>query len=265
MAVIDPIRPDHGLRPELQRLARDRVSAALDSLNGSESDAIHEVRKRCKELRALFDLAGSGPSPHVAKAARSLSSLRDLEIIGPTLHALGEVEGNAVGQPPAEQRNAALHRAKRHLRRAGRQLETWRPPNRLERLIPAFESTYRQGRRRLEGAIEHPTEDHVHALRKPVKRLRHQLEFLQAGNPELLQPTIELAERLGDRLGEHHDLAVTTQYLSGIGRSEAVIGSAHRRQQQLTEESLELARMLYVETPVSFSSRIAGYWAIRLS
>ena len=94
--------PDRPLSVELRRVALECVDDALRRLGGLDGDgveaiptAVHEVRKRCKELRGLVRLLrsvlGDAYQPlniEVREAGRELSPIRDAQVLLSTVEGL---------------------------------------------------------------------------------------------------------------------------------------------------------------------------------
>ena len=179
---------------------RTLLAGAVDRLAhvaappADDDTTVHEVRKRCKEARALARLLGR-PSGHRAErfdaavrdAGRAVSTLRDEQAVAGSLETLSSTTtGRAraavaivraagrIADPrlanPADDAGIAAH----HLATALRELERWRPQAGIEPIADGIERSYRTARRRLASLREHPDDEHMHEWRKAVKRLWYQ-------------------------------------------------------------------------------------------
>jgi hypothetical protein len=112
-------------------------------------------------------------------------------------------------------------------------------------------------------ADEGPEDERSHKLRKRVKDLRYQLEFLDPGQPKLGRLVRDL-HHLTDLLGDRNDLAMLSTYtasadvLGEIERS-ALIVHVEGLKQALRSEAATLSARLFEEEPDSFVARIEAW------
>src|SRR5262249_3257299 len=66
----------------------------------------------------------------------------------------------------------------------------------------------RRAGRGFRAAVRHPTDEGRHEWRKRAKYARHHFELLRKVAPTALRPVAKAWSRLGDGLGDDHDLAV---------------------------------------------------------
>ncbi len=110
---------------------------------------------------------------------------------------------------------------------------------------------------------DHPADERSHKLRKRVKDLRYQLEFLDVGHHRLGRMIRDL-HHLTDLLGDRNDLAVfaevanNTPVLDQLERAEL---SAHveRKKRALGSEAASLSARLFEEDADSFVRRVVGW------
>jgi CHAD domain-containing protein len=107
---------------------------------------------------------------------------------------------------------------------------------------------------------EAPADERSHKLRKRVKDLRYQLEFLDSGQPKLGRLVGDL-HHLTDLLGDRNDLATLTRYAASadvLRASELAALTAHieGEKQALRSEAATLSARLFEEEPDSFVRRI---------
>ena len=126
---------------------------------------------------------------------------------------------------------------------------------------------YRQGRAAFEIAQYEPSPDHLHAWRKQVKYLWHQLQVLQPIHPGQLTALVDQAHTLAQQLGEDHDLAVLAHtFLAHPDRFPAhatmqtLAVLMTRRRMCLQEEAMTLGHCLYADPPRLFVERLRAYW-----
>ena len=112
-------------------------------------------------------------------------------------------------------------------------------------------------------AGEGPVDERSHKLRKRVKDLRYQLEFLDIGQPKLGRLVRDL-HHLTDLLGDRNDLATLSRYTASadvLCETERAALTAHveGRKQALQSEAAALSARLFEEEPDSFVRRIEGW------
>jgi CHAD domain-containing protein len=298
--------PAARLSRDVRRVARDRLDdaiATLDQLGEGDASAaeasateegVHDVRKRCKEVRALARLVRAPLGDEferfnatVRDAADVLAPIRDAQAVLATLDDLRAV-GNAV-EPDlervrgiqaaaAEQATRAIHsgdaridHARELLVDARKRVQRWQLPDGFEAIGPGLERSYRRGRRTLREAIERPTDEHVHEWRKSVKNLWYHTRLLAPSAPSALAPAITALDNLAEALGDDHDLAVLVERLAADphrygGGLHAInaIEIARAQQAVLRRPAFRLGATIYAEKPNAFVARIESYWTSTL-
>ena len=166
-----------------------------------------------------------------------------------------------------------------------------RPRDPAKLMTPGIERLYRKGRRRLRRARRRRDVDAMHAWRKSVKDLRYIAETLDRGsagggamvaghaaaaartrkaakrrtkNAKRLRRVAHRADRLGDILGEEHDLALLAGRVRK--RAELFAGDRHtrkallkrieRRRRRLQRQALREGERLYERKPQAFVRRL---------
>jgi CHAD domain-containing protein len=116
----------------------------------------------------------------------------------------------------------------------------------------------------VEASVEAPVDERSHKLRKRVKDLRYQLEFLdthgRTGEPKLGRLVRDL-HHLTDLLGDRNDLATLTHYAASaevLSETERAALTAHVQgeKQALQSEAEAVTARLFGEEPDSFLRRI---------
>ena len=117
--------------------------------------------------------------------------------------------------------------------------------------------------------LDKPLDERSHKLRKRVKDLRYQLEFLDTGGC-LGQPKLDRLVKdlhhLTDLLGDRNDLVTLTRYAASadvLSESEHATLIAHVEggKQALRSEAAALSARLFQEEPDSFVRRIEAWLA----
>jgi CHAD domain-containing protein len=283
------LEPDRPLAAEVRRVARGRLSHALDELRGAGTDrdeAVHEARKDLKKLRSLLrlvraeigDEAYRTENRRLRDAGRRLSGVRDAQVVVEALDGLaGREEAGAyrglrevleARRSSVEQDRGAREDAVAALEQALRRVADW-PLERdgWEALEPGLRRQYRRGRRAMRAALEDPTTEALHEWRKRAKDLWYHLRLLRGAFPAPLDAAAQEAHLLSDHLGDDHDLAVLLETARGLPEAlggprglaafEAALG---RRRAELQAEAFALGRRMYAEPAGAFVKRMGAYW-----
>jgi CYTH domain-containing protein/CHAD domain-containing protein len=296
------LSPTESTESEIRRAATERLDDAiglLDGLTGSEpaeiEEAVHKVRKRCKEVRGLARLVrpalGLKFKPFdraVRDAAATLSSIRDAHAILATFDNLRAAQAGSATTELDEVRiglaalaadatiqlqqgDTRLAVARALLAVAKEQIDDWTIPSGFSPLGDGLHTTYRDGRKGLRRACNKTTDRRMHEWRKAVKYLWYQIRLLEPAAPSILKPLINRLDDLGDALGDDHDLTVLTERLDrdphAYGSPKAVKRTrrlAKKQQRELRKRAFRLGETLYVEDDQTFVARIKAYWKTTL-
>ena len=287
--------PGEPLSAGLRRMALGQLDLAIELLsdyaNTPNERTIHETRKALKRLRALLRLLreelGERRFAHeygiLRDAARRLAGARDAQVMVNTFDALLQrhprklarrrslielrqllvVERAAATQLALgeETTRAEVLYELTHLRARA---QLWSLPERPS--IAVVESDlrrlYRQGRRRHRYAARGKGGAHaLHQWRKRVKDLRYAAEMLG------LRPLARRADRLGELLGEEHDLALLAALLPAPGHApfagkrgkqarKTLLKQIARRRARLRKRALREGERLYRRKPKKFTRRV---------
>ena len=292
------LKPDESLRKGVRRMVRKQMEGALEYLDGpnkgSRDEAVHEVRKCFKKIRALLRLVRfaisaksyRGENICFRDAARPLTEVRDAKIFLETLDQLIEhFKEHVVGRSFGDVRKAlqenlrgvrkrvldeqnAFAVAAETVRQALGRIKSWaNVPNKGAVVSEGLEDVYRRARVAYGAAAAEPTVEHLHEWRKQAKYLRYQLEVLRPIWPERMEELAKEADRMGDLLGDDHDLAVLRLMLTGDprpvadeGEREALLALIDRRRAELEQEVLLLGERFFQDRPRELARRLMGYW-----
>ena len=281
---------DDGVR----RAGLERIQRALSRLDevANPLEAVHNVRKDIKKLRALLRLMSDGLPSKVfrrearllRKAAGLLAGVRDARVKlqtfqkvteyfqrqldgrpFPGIHKALEIYCNRQGKLFVESDSTTrvidlLHKIESHV-------EDWKiDADEWPAIASGFLATYRRGRREHELVQEKPSAKNFHEWRKRVKDLGYQLRLVRGAWPGMIRPTIDAVTQLGEHLGDDHDAAVLKDDLFGEELSapaeevEALAALIDQRQRELRACALILGGRLYAEKPGPFCDRLRAYW-----
>ena len=282
------IRPGRDVSDEVRRVAREAVDRAIESLQGARegrSKGVHDARKRFKAIRALLRLAAPRLGPAFRRenrwyrdAARQLAGVREAQASLETLDRLGDPEDAALRRELEARYEArrglqfegthALAVLVADLEEAGERVAEWPLAGEgFEVIESGMHATYRRGRRGFRRALRSSSATELHEWRKDAKYHRHHLELLVPLWPDVMTGAAATARRLGDLLGDHHDLHELRALLSrspglaGGGRErESVLASAQSRSRELEARATAVGGLVYAERPGRFIARMGAYW-----
>ena len=278
----------------VRRTGCERIQRALSRFDevADPLEAVHDVRKDIKKVRALLRLMSHGLPPKVfrrdarllRKTAALLAGVRDARVKlqtfqkvtehfqrqldnrpFPGIHKALEVYCDGQGKLFLESESTTrvidlLHKIEGHVEDWGIDADEWLA------IAPGFLSTYRRGRREHELVQEKPSAKNFHEWRKRVKDLGYQLRLVRGAWPEMIRPTIEAVNQLGEYLGDDHDAAILKDDLLGdelsapLEEVEALAALIDQRQRELRACALILGARLYAEKPGAFCDRLRAYW-----
>jgi hypothetical protein len=255
---------------------------------------VHEIRKALKRLRALLRLLrGELGSKRYARentllrdCGQRLAGARDAEVMLGTLDSLVRRDPSHLSHSAAvralraqllAERDAAAAHAIRdarvreevlgELRAVRSRVARWELRERGFKLVaPGLENIYRRGRGRMRTARRRQSVEALHVWRKHVKELRYAAETLDRGG-KAFKPVRRLArraDRLGEMLGEEHDLALlearvrerSRQFAGERKARKRLLKLIARRRAQLRKRALRAGKRLYQRKPRRLQRRL---------
>ncbi len=222
----------------------------LDALAARPVRAIHALRTRMKNLRALLLLVRPRMTKPVRKAVAELAGAlkdafaeqRDAQVVS-SLRAkfpgLGESSGNDDPAKHAERDKAAKADAGRLIRtvsKLGLHGLTWAD------VLGGYLRSYRTGRKAMKACEREPCAESFHEWRRPVKDLFYQSQALQPLDG--MKQRRRTAERLGDRLGEMNDLEMLRR-TAAKSRIKRAVRRIEKRQRELRPAIFKAAEKLF--------------------
>lgn len=267
----DPVTAVHDLRKAFKRLRAllrlvrgRRVRGEARALGRALAEAARNLsgaRDHAARKDALDDLvakAGLDPA-HAAAAAQALSSPAESPPVDPP--SPGAPASDGVLGPHRAELDALVYRCL---------VETPRLAGGMKdkALLAALAEDYARARRR---AVDPADPESLHDLRKAVIAHRYQMALLTPFWPRLGKVWEDELQRLRDKLGKHHDLAVVIGQLDAHREAdpapsdtqewpESFARAAQSRQHRLAHAALRLRERLFAERPRAFRRRIATYF-----
>jgi CHAD domain-containing protein len=265
------------------RIAREQIGKAIAGAeNNAESPErrVHEARRRCKKLRALFRLVQPDFSAYetensfVRDAARGLAAARDMRVTQNTYvelmawaHRSVPSVANETASDGSEGETAALQQFVERMRELDARSSQWRLDGiGLGTLATGLQRTYRSGRDTRAHATHRRTDEAFHEWRKHAKYHWNQLGLIESCAAETIPSAHKCAGDLADQLGLHHDIAVLRDLLTtspvdlGPGVDVVfVLDAADRRQNEIEDRIATLGRQVFAEKPKAFKARFVSY------
>jgi CHAD domain-containing protein len=282
---------EESVRKAVRRLCCERLEDALEPLNnGNHAEAVHNVRKEIKKLRAILRLvrAEIGKSVYnkhtdsLRNAADRLTALRDADV---TLIAFDNVvrhfkrklapqpfpkirvalkknrrveEGRLYKNGSVASVRGILCREKDEMDGLKMKSSGWRA------IAPGLKKIYSRGREAFEAAGQEPTPENFHEWRKRVKDLNHQLSLICPARPRKFHTRTSKLDKLGALLGDDHDLFMLGQFVAKkFGRTPGarfIQDLITARQNELRSEALKLGARFYPSKPGRFCRGIGRDW-----
>ncbi len=284
----------------IRRVIGERIDKAMAALNGDarktpDDEAVHEARKRFKQIRGALRLARKelgnkkfGRENRTFRdAGRPLSEVRDAKVMVDTLKDLAKRYKGRLSPAAFKQFQVALNKRRikiresvlnrnhaarsiiSHVRKAEGRTSDWSMThNGWKAIAPGLRKTYRAARDAMLEAVREDSDEALHEWRKRSKDLRYAIELLSRAWPEALESFSESISHLTDLLGQDHDLAVLQEIVdhdfADTGSDEAqkslLKALVSQRRSELLDEARELGRKIYAESNQQFLDRVHGYW-----
>lgn len=282
----------------IRRMAREQIDRALADVDSSglgPHDTVHQLRKRCKKIRALLRLA-RGDLDNGCKvykrentcfrdAAQTLSDFRDATAVLETYdmlvdtfakqsnrqrlmkvrRSLEERKSEKAGEEDGV--NRRIDAVAATFREARKRVGNWPVGEGFDSLAPGLKKTYRRGRNAMKTAGEQPSTEQFHEWRKRVKYHRYHVRVLRPVWDNVLKEWRDELHTLSDDLGEDHDLAVFGELLCRERERfdsnrdlQALLGLADRRRARLQARAFPLGQRVFAEKPKQMVQRFEAYW-----
>ncbi len=242
----------------LQSFAQQQTEGAVRLMSSKRpgNDAVHQIRKTCKRVRALIVLLreplGRGHADELENlfrlGGRTLGTLRESAV---RLQTLDGLEARHPAQTEALRGVRHLLALRSDNSTAPETVTTSRsylkaaqeaiaslalPPLDPAMLERALTASYRRTRHALHG-VDDANAESVHAWRKKLRRHTDQCKLLAPLWPALTGKRRRTLQKVNDALGDHHDL---DDLRNQIARSKADLKGRDAVLQLLTDEQAAL-------------------------
>lgn len=290
------IRGKESVEESVRRIACEQIDKAIGEIGDDLLDrheAVHQVRKRCKKVRALIRLVRPQlgdtydlENDWYRDSAGLLSYVRDAQSIIETHDKLvdrfdDQIDREAFSsirrQLTARRRRVAedevgldkrLEEFLARMHEARRRVAAWRlPDDGFAAVQGGLAKTYGRGRRAMKAAYGNPTGESFHEWRKRAKYHWYHMRLLRPVWKGPLKARRDETHLLADYLGDDHDLSILLETLlaapsefGGESTTEAAVGLIRQRQVELRTLARPLGQRLFAEKSRRFVRRMNRYW-----
>jgi CHAD domain-containing protein len=290
------IQRDETVSEGIKRIVDEKVAAAIEQIDSDADrhETVHEVRKRCKEVRATLRIVRpvlptySEENAHYRDAARRLSAVRDAQAVIETFDdhvtpavadadALAEPQLRALRAVLVDRRETLSNEQDLETRLADVRRDLVASRERVEYLPIATEGfdavvgglrkTYNRARNRMAEAYQNPESERFHEWRKRAKYHRYHTRLLRDIWPGPMKARRSELKTLTDLLGDEHDLAVFSEVMDAealfdAGTRETLEGVLEGRRSELRRQARPLGERLFAEPSDEFVTRMRRYWDV---
>ena len=238
---------DRNMTETLRRIAWDRLGRAIKASTAETPEtrmvAVHDIRKRLKEMRGLMRLVRPDFDAYkqidisLRDIGQQVSELRDIKVRCDTL---GQLSNHLALPDPhltdylhhlTQTRDAAYDAAGDLMETVAKELTALRHSstnwqlhhNGRKAIFPGLSATYATARDAMERARETRAPENFHDWRKHVKYHFYHARLLTPIWPDAMAAQVKAAESLGELLGKHHDLIVLGDEARSAGLNETAI------------------------------------------
>jgi CHAD domain-containing protein len=288
------LRPDEPVSAEVKRILAGKVEAGIDHVDGDMGphETVHEVRKRCKEVRAVARLVRpvlptySEVNAHYRDAGRRVSDIRDAQAAVETFddyvrpaaeaaEALDAATLDRVRGALVERRDAVAAEQDVEARLAAVRDDLVEGRRRIDRLPVTTEGydavagglrkSYKRARNRMDEAYADPDFERFHEWRKRVKYHRYHCRLLRAVWVDPMKARRSALKDLSDVVGDANDLsefvaAMDAEELFAPSTRETLKHRCIARRAELHRQARPLGERLFAEPPDDLVARVGSYW-----
>ena len=231
------LKPGKSFQKEIGRIVRRQLDKALRDLcrlGATADEAIHNVRKRFKRVRAVLRLVREELGDRLYRreneslrdAAAAFSEVRNARVLVDAVERLRHRESDV---PPAAfdalerflkakqryihdrlARNVEAMDTLREAIETGRsRTSQWPLPRDGRRAVRrGLRRSRKAGVKALDNALQVTTAEHLHECRKQAKSLYHQVQMLERVAPASVRQLSEQLHEIEQKLGDEHDLGM---------------------------------------------------------
>ncbi len=290
------LKRSEAIQAGVRRIATQQIDLAISEIDDASVDlhaTVHQVRKRCKKLRGLIRLIrpALGGEYNVANAAfrdtaSPLSGLRDARSMIVAFDDLTEQFGSQVQPDVLGTIRDALSRrlievtddeikltfafVRQQLVDSRKRANDWRlSATGFMAIGDGVAKTHHRAAACLKAALDDPSTEVLHQLRKRVKYHWYHVRLLRSVWPAMMNPYAAELNELGESLGKDHDLAVLgetiTTFHEDIGSRadiKAFIDLMQQRRERDSATAIAAARRAFAQPTDAWVKRIKALWKL---
>lgn len=283
---------DEGVQRILSELTSEMATFLDDPTPIGADEAIHEVRRRGKQVRALLRLIRpairddfKAIDRSYRDAGRLLAPARDARIVVETFDELFPADDRSVSSETHQAIRSSLEAAAvkeaaivfevdggltfdatQLLRRGRERASGLRIPQQASSIADGTTRTYAQGKGAFDRLTTEPSPTAFHTWRIRVKQRRHQIAYLADFAPSDLSDVHERLYELSDLLGAAHDLVVLGPYLQAAAREVPVkemrrmLATTDHRRTDLESQASQMGAALFDASPEQIHRSLVTIW-----
>jgi CHAD domain-containing protein len=288
------LQPDETVSSGVKRIIGGKIESGIDHIDGDldRHETVHEVRKRCKEIRAVARLVRpvlptySDVNAHYRDAGRRVSDIRDahaaIETFDDHVRPAAESRGVLDGETLDETRETLVER--RDALAAEQDIEgrlaavrsdlvegrRWVDDLPIETegydaVAGGLRKSYKRARNRMDEAYEDPEFERFHEWRKRVKYHRYHCRLLRRVWVGPMKARRSELKTLSDVIGDANDLAEFTMVMheEGLFPEDVRTTLDHvcmGRRAELHRRGRPVGERLFTEHPDDLVDRVGAYW-----
>lgn len=275
-------KSDHDLIDALRRIGGEQLEQAIASVDedGALEPRVHDVRKRMKKLRGLIRLVRpvfpdyQMENAHFRDTARSISGLRDAQVLGETLDTLLERHDDALDTQAFAEFRARIAASARDgsgdidlapvreaLERARDRATGWTLHDTgWDAVAGGLTRTYRRARK---GRKAREDAD-LHDWRKRLKYHWYHVRLLRDIWPDEMEAREAAANDAGELMGQYQDLVVLEAEVERGPLSDEAArilrGLIEQRKAERLDATREIAARLLADKPKALVARWGELW-----
>ena len=278
----------------VRSLAVELIDDAVGCAGGKGRDTnetVHSLRKSCKKVRGLIRLVSSVFDDYrfenaaFRNAGRNFSSMRDGGVLVETYDSLLDAHKDQIDRSrfaPIRRRltlmqkqlaeradiDDILEQFRETMLQARERACRWHiAADGFEAVGPGLRKFYKRAQRAMHEVAREPSTEAIHEWRKRVKDHWYHARLLSPIWKTPMRAHSEVADRLGDMLGKHHDLEVFRQRLQDHDLADeadldVLAGLTRLRQDALLEKAFSTGARLLAERAARLTRRWQSYWDV---
>lgn len=288
------IRRGESVSDEVKRIVEGKIEAGIEHIDGDmdRHKTVHEVRKRCKEVRAAARLVRpvlptySEVNAHYRDAARRISDIRDthaaIETFDDHVRPAAEDDGrlsadtlDGVRETLVNRRDEMATEQDLDQRLANVRADLVEGRERVPGLPIATDGydavagglrkSYKRARNRMPEAYEDPEFEAFHEWRKRIKYHRYHTRLLRSIWVGPMKARRAELKTLSDIIGDENDLAefammMHDEDLFSADTCDVLDAVIRGRRAELHRRGRPLGERLFAEDPDRLVARFGQYW-----